>query len=102
MIQNTHADLYHFGDSMENSIQYKIRNFIVENFLFGDDKGLENDTSFLEEGIIDSVGILELVEFIDNEFHITIADDELLPENLDSIKNISKFIGTKIHTEIAN
>jgi acyl carrier protein len=85
-----------------DAIEKKIRNFIVENFLFGDDKGLENNTSFLEEGIIDSVGILELVEFIDNEFHITIADDELLPENLDSINNISKFLGNKIQHESAN
>lgn len=84
------------------SIQKKIRNFIVENFLFGDDKGLENGTSFLEEGIIDSVGILELVEFIDNEFHITITDDELLPENLDSINNIDAFLTEKIRNESAN
>lgn len=85
-----------------DSVQKKIRNFVVENFLFGDDKGLEFRTSFLEEGIIDSVGILELVEFIDNEFHITIADDELLPENLDSINNISAFLGTKIRSVTAN
>jgi acyl carrier protein len=90
------------GDLMENFIHQKIKDFIVENFLFGDDKGLENDTSFLEEGIIDSVGILELVEFLDKEFHITIADDELLPENLDSINNISKFLGSKIQHESAN
>ena len=87
---------------MLDSMQKKIRNFIVENFLFGDDKGLEKDTSFLEEGIIDSVGILELVEFLDKEFYITIADDELLPENLDSINNISAFLGTKIRSVTAN
>jgi acyl carrier protein len=73
----------------------KIRTFVVENFLFGDDKGLTNEASFLENGIIDSMGILELVEYIDAEFKITVADEELLPENLDSIDKIVTFLGRK-------
>jgi acyl carrier protein len=73
----------------------KIRTFVVENFLFGDDKGLTNEASFLENGIIDSMGILELVEYIDAEFKITVADEELLPENLDSIDKIVTFLCKK-------
>jgi len=73
-------------------IQDKVRGFIVENFLFGDDRGLDNDTSFLENGIIDSTGILELVMFLDDEFNVEIDDEELVPENLDSINNIHKFL----------
>ena len=67
----------------------KIREFIVENFLFGSDDGLTDETSFLDEGIIDSTGILELVNFLEEEFEIAVDDEELIPENLDSIKNDS-------------
>jgi len=79
---------------MNNSHQ-KIRDYIVDNFLFGDDQGLDNDTSFLDNGIIDSTGILELVLFLDKEFKIQIADEELLPENLDSINRIVGFLSQK-------
>ena len=79
---------------MMTSVEIKVivRNFIIENFLFDDDGSLKDDTSFLDEGIIDSTGILELVEFLDEEFSITIEDDELIPENLDSINNVTRFV----------
>ncbi len=72
-----------------------VRNFILENFLFGNDDELENSTSFLEEGIIDSTGILELVSFLEEIFEITIEDEELIPENLDSIDNVDRYIRKK-------
>ena len=78
-----------------NEIRVIVRNFIIENFLFDDDGSLQNDTSFLDNGIIDSTGILELVEFLDEEFSIDIDDDELIPENLDSIDNVVKFVSGK-------
>ena len=78
-----------------SDVQNKIRAFIIDNYLFGDDEGLENNTSFLDEGIVDSTGILELIEFISEEFSITVEDDELVPENLDSIDNVTAFIGRK-------
>lgn len=78
-----------------DEIKVIVRNFIIENFLFDDDGSLKDDTSFLDEGIIDSTGILELVEFLDEEFSITIEDEELVPENLDSINNVSKFVASK-------
>jgi acyl carrier protein len=79
---------------MEN-IKAKIRSFIVENFLFGDDNGLKEDTSFLDEGIIDSTGVLELVTYLEEEFEIEVEDEELIPENLDSINNIAVYLEGK-------
>ncbi len=73
----------------------KVRSFIVDNFLFGDASGLEDHASLLDKGIIDSTGILELVEFLTEEFSISIADEELVPENLDSIDNVTAFLRRK-------
>lgn len=88
--------------------QYKMKNtaellkdFVVDNFLFGNDEGLENNTSFLEEGIIDSTGVLELVGFIEEQFEIQVDDEEMVPENLDSIVNLSTFIHSKIKNSAA-
>jgi acyl carrier protein len=77
-------------------LKAKVRAFIVENFLFGNANGLQEDTSFLEEGIIDSTGVLELVTFMEEEFSIKVEDEELIPENLDSLNNISAFLEKKI------
>ena len=74
----------------------KIRTFIVENFLFGHDEDLKDNSSFLDEGIIDSTGILELVNYLEEEFSITVDDDDLIPENLDSINNVVGYLERKI------
>jgi acyl carrier protein len=74
----------------------EVREFIVENFLYGEDGDLTDETSFLENRIIDSTGILELVSFIEETFDIVIEDEELTPENLDSLKNIERFLQTKL------
>ena len=74
----------------------KIRSFIMENFLFGNDQGLNDDTSLLDEGVIDSTGILELVSFLEEGFDISVEDDEILPENLDSIKNVVAYLKRKM------
>ncbi|OHB84931.1 MAG: acyl carrier protein [Planctomycetes bacterium RBG_19FT_COMBO_48_8] len=78
---------------MDNSV--KVREFVVENFLFGDGEALKNDTSFMEEGIIDSTGILELVFFLEETFGLSVEDDELVPDNMDSLQNIARFIDRK-------
>jgi acyl carrier protein len=79
-----------------NSIRHTVREFIVENFLFGDREYLFKDSeSFIESGIIDSTGILELIEFLEATYNIQIQDDELLPENLDSLENVEAFIHKK-------
>ena len=72
-----------------------IHEFIVENFLFGGGEQLTNEISFLDSGIIDSTGILELITFLEETYNIKIEDDELIPENLDSLNNVVKFIGQK-------
>ncbi len=73
----------------------QISNFVVNNFLFGDRSRLQNDTSFLDSGIIDSTGILEVITFMEETFGTKVNDDELLPENLDSVDNIVSFIAKK-------
>jgi len=81
---------------MMNEIKSKIREFIVENFLYGEDSDLEDDTSFLGDGIIDSTGILELVGFLEETYEIEVDDDELLPENLDSLDNVAAYLARKM------
>ena len=73
-----------------------VRHFVVENFLFGDGELLKEDTSFLERGIIDSTGILELVMFLEETYNMKIEDDELIPENLDNLQNIARFVERKV------
>jgi len=74
-----------------------VRRFVVENFLFGDGESLKEDTSFLENGIIDSTGILELITFLEETYNIKIEDDELIPENLDNLQNVARFIERKLN-----
>lgn len=77
-------------------VENEIRNFIVENFLFGNrEKTPADDDSFLQKGLIDSTGILEVISFIEEKFGIGVEDDELVPENLDSIRCLADFIGRK-------
>jgi acyl carrier protein len=73
----------------------EIREFVKQNFLFGDGGTLLNDDSFLEKGIVDSTGILEIIAFIEKKYGINVDDSELLPENLDSINNIAAFLERK-------
>lgn len=79
-----------------SEIKDKVRAFIVEDFLFGKDTGLDDNVSFLENGIIDSTGILELVRFLEEEFSISVEDDELVPENLDSVNNVVAYVERKM------
>jgi acyl carrier protein len=74
----------------------KIRSFIIENYLFGEEGRLNNDDSFLESGIIDSTGILELVRFLEATFGIKVNDEELIPDNLDSVNKIDAFLQAKL------
>jgi acyl carrier protein len=75
------------------TIRDELRRFVVENFLFGQTDHLPSDAaSFLEEGVIDSTGVLELVGFLEQRFGIRVQDGDLIPENLDSIDNLVAFI----------
>lgn len=72
-----------------------IRNFIIENFLFEEDENLKEETSFLENGILDSTGILELIAFLEETYGIEVEDEELIPQNLDSIANVAQYVRKK-------
>ena len=73
----------------------EIKDFVVSNFLFGDAGTLQNDTSFLSSGIIDSTGMLEMIMFLENTYDIKIDPAEMIPDNLDSIDRIVQFLGRK-------
>lgn len=78
-------------------IAKEIRAFVVDNFLFGEENKLfSNQDSFLDNGLIDSMGILTLVEFVKDKYFIAIADEELVPEHFDSVERISLFIQGKL------
>lgn len=78
------------------SIEDKVRECILDNFLFTDDQSvLSNEDSFLDKGIIDSTGILEVIFFLEEEFGVKVDDEEMVPENLDSVNNIVKFVNKK-------
>lgn len=82
---------------MSTQVREQVRSFIVENFLFGDVGSLPaDDESLMRSGVVDSTGILELVEFLEDEIGIAVADHETLPENLDSVANIEAFVGRKL------
>ncbi len=77
-------------------MEEKIKSFIQDNFLLGErNRVLKEDQSFLESGIVDSTGVLELVSFIEETFKIKVEDEELIPENLDSVKKLVTYIKRK-------
>lgn len=78
------------------SIVRTIRHYILENFLFTDDESALGDgESFLAAGIVDSTGVLEIISFIEETFGIKVNDDEMLPENLDSLNSLAAFVRRK-------
>ncbi len=76
-------------------IKDQIRSFVTTNFYVADPNGLAGDTSLLDQGIIDSTGVLEVITFIEETFAIKVNDAEMLPENLDSIDRIAAFVARK-------
>lgn len=81
---------------MTEALQIKIRDFILENFLFTDDtSAVPLDGSLLEHGIVNSTGMLEIVMFIEEQLGVSVLDEEMIPENLDSVNNIARFVECK-------
>lgn len=73
-----------------------LRSFVLDTFPASSlVSGFDDSTSFLDTGIIDSTGVLELVSFLEEQFDMTVEDSELVPENLDSIDNLVRYLGTK-------
>lgn len=78
------------------SIKSSIRSYVLDNFLFTDDESsLEDSASFLEEGIVDSTGVLELVMFVEETFQIAVDDEDIIPENFDSVLGLVQYIEHK-------
>jgi acyl carrier protein len=80
-----------------NDIKTQVRQYILNNFLMGGDpERITDSVSFIEKGIIDSTGVLELVSFIQETYGIRIEDAEMVPENLDSLEKIEKYVDSKL------
>jgi acyl carrier protein len=80
------------------SITDQIRSHILDGFLFTSDSGcLRDDASLLEDGIIDSTGVLELVMFVQESFGISVEYDEIVPENFDSVAALADYVARKLH-----
>jgi len=78
------------------SVIDQVRMFILENFLFTNDgAALANDESLLKKGIVDSTGMLEIIAYLEEQFHIKVDDAEMIPENLDSVTRIVQFVSRK-------
>lgn len=81
---------------MANHLKHSIREFIETSFLFREDRQrLTDDESLLGAGLIDSTGILELVSYLEAELGIVVQDEEIVPENLDSVGQIAAYVATK-------
>jgi acyl carrier protein len=76
----------------------RIRQFVLSNFYVADAAALSDDHSLLDQGIVDSTGVLEVIEFLEAEFAIQVRDEEMLPENLDSIARIAAYVDRKLKT----
>jgi acyl carrier protein len=76
--------------------QAELRRFVIDNFLYGRDGRLRDDDSFLDMGIIDSTGLLELVNFLEKQYGISVEEADLIPENLDSIAQLAGFLQRKL------
>lgn len=79
------------------TVAHQVREFIVANFLYGQERTLNDDDSFLGEGIVDSTGVLQLVAFLEETYGITVEDEDLTPENLDSISSVSAYLCRKMN-----
>jgi acyl carrier protein len=82
-------------ETLEQILQ-RIRAFIFDNYLFGyNENEFADDASFLDYGVMDSLGIMELIAFIEKEFSVEITDDEIVPDNLDSVSRVGRFVAQK-------
>jgi len=78
-----------------NATREQIRQFVTSHFPLARQSPITDEDSLLVKGIIDSMGVLDLVNFVADKFNISIADEELLPENFESIKNLTFFVEQK-------
>jgi acyl carrier protein len=77
-------------------IEREVHSFVISNFLFDQSVDLEPDDSLLDRGLIDSTGVIELVDFIEERYAIKVEDEEVIPANLDSVRNVAKYVFGKL------
>ena len=77
-------------------IEREVHSFVITNFLFGQPLDLQADDSLLDRGLIDSTGVLELVAFLEEHYAIKVEDEEVIPDNLDSVKNVATYVARKL------
>ena len=80
---------------MSAEIRKRLREFVGKNFYMADPEAFTDATSFLDQGIIDSTGVLELVSFVENEYALTVADEDMVPANFDSIDALVAFVSAR-------
>ena len=80
----------------ESPFRNDVRTFVIQNFMFGQGDHLQDTESFLETGLIDSTGVLELVGFLETTYAIKVADEDLVPANLDSVASVCRFVERKL------
>jgi len=79
------------------TIEKDVRQFLADNFILDDGgAGLNADESLTEAGVLDSMGVLELIMFIEQHFGVSIPDEDTLPENLDSVSRIVRYVGRRL------
>ena len=82
-------------------MKQELRRFVIDNFMFGlEETPLLDEDSFLELGLIDSTGVLELVAFLEERYGVHVQDDELIPENLDSLSSLEQFLNRKMEKKV--
>ena len=81
---------------MSEALAATLREFIAENFLFRADADVSDSQSLLDSGVIDSTGVLELIAFLEQTYGIRVADEEIVPDNLDSVDNMTRYLSTKL------
>jgi acyl carrier protein len=84
---------------MSQDVRARLREFVAKNFYMPDPNAFTDQTSFLDQGIIDSTGVLELVTFVESEYAISVADDDMVPQNFDSIDALVAFVARKKTTK---
>ena len=85
----------------QSTVAQAVRDFITSSFLYEQKRTFRNNDSFMEEGILDSTGVVQLVAFLEETYGITISDEELIPDNLDSLSKVTSFIARK-NRELTN
>jgi acyl carrier protein len=78
-------------------IEREVHSFVISNFLFDQLVDLEPDDSLLDKGLIDSTGVIELVDFLEERYAIKVEDDEVIPANLDSVRNVAEYVVRKLN-----